>query len=254
MAVLIPPSRFDAILLLDTDNFVLRDPSYLFDSPEFIEHGAMFWPDFWQPNNTIFNVWNTSLVWELTGNSFVNMFEQESGQVLINRTRHAAALDVLMFYAIPNNIMWRYSPVYGDKDLFRLAWMRTNHSFHMIQHPPGWAGQVKLTRFCGMTMVQHDPQGEPLFMHRNGYKLDRNAGSQIRIWDMMVNYLAGHERDYFSYTWIPRKRYNFLVTLCYGPQHERMSYRWLRGSGLESLHNMERSILNFAEGATKMLD
>mmetsp|Transcript_17106 Transcript_17106/g.47745 ORF Transcript_17106/g.47745 Transcript_17106/m.47745 type:complete len:698 (-) Transcript_17106:291-2384(-) len=246
-------SRFDSILLLDTDNFVLRDPSYLFDTPEFIEHGAVFWPDFWQPNNTIFNVWNSSLVWELTGVEFVDMFEQESGQVLINRTRHAAALDVLMFYAIPNNIMWRYSPVYGDKDLFRLAWMRSESSFHMIHHPPGWAGQLKLTRFCGMTMVQHDPAGQPLFLHRNGYKLDRNAGSQIRIWDMLVDYDPTAGRDYFSYSWVPRKRYNMLVSLCYGPQHERIAYRWVRGDSLASLHSLEETILKFAANATKTL-
>ena len=33
-------SSFDQVLLLDADNFVGRDPTYLFDTPEFIETGS----------------------------------------------------------------------------------------------------------------------------------------------------------------------------------------------------------------------
>lgn len=245
--------RFESILFLDTDNFALRDPTYLFETREFQDTGAMFWPDFWEPNNTIFNVWNTSLVWELTGVPYVDMFEQESGQLLINRTRHTRALDILMYYVVPNNILWRFSPVYGDKDLFRLAWMRSQSPFHFIRHPSGWAGQLKITRFCGLTMVQHDPEGNPLFLHRNGYKLDHRNSSRIRIWDMMVNYSGRDQRPYFSFSWIPRKRQNFLVGLCYGPQHERLGYEWARGAEKDAVHAMENSILRFAKQAAQLL-
>ena len=75
---------------MDTDNFPLRDPTYLFDAPQFKEKGAIFWPDYWSPGNTIFNVWNTSLVWELTGLDLVDMFEQEAGQVLARLHRSGA--------------------------------------------------------------------------------------------------------------------------------------------------------------------
>ncbi|KAF4317912.1 hypothetical protein BBO99_00007550 [Phytophthora kernoviae] len=43
--------------------------------------------------------------------------------------------------------------------------------FHMIQTPPAVAGTVTGESFCGMTMVQHDAQGEVLFLHRNAKKL-----------------------------------------------------------------------------------
>ena len=35
--------------MLDADNLPLRDPSYLFDSPHNLQHGAMFFMDFWSP-------------------------------------------------------------------------------------------------------------------------------------------------------------------------------------------------------------
>ncbi|TYZ66327.1 hypothetical protein PybrP1_012481 [[Pythium] brassicae (nom. inval.)] len=49
-------SRFESVLFLDSDNLPVRDPTYLFDSPEFARTGALFWPDFWRPSeDTVFN-------------------------------------------------------------------------------------------------------------------------------------------------------------------------------------------------------
>ncbi|RLN98842.1 hypothetical protein BBJ28_00018278 [Nothophytophthora sp. Chile5] len=165
-------SFFDRALFLDADNVPVRDPSFLFESSEFVETGALFWPDFWHPDHTIFNIHSQSLVWELLGMPFVDMFEQESGQILIDRRRHAAPLELVYFYAFhrPNHF-YRLNLAYGDKDLFRFAWLKLNASFHMIQTPPAIAGKVLNASFCGMTMVQHDAQGEVLFLHRNSLKL-----------------------------------------------------------------------------------
>jgi alpha 1,2-mannosyltransferase len=167
-------SAFESVLLLDADNFPVRDPSYLFDTPEFTDTGAIFWPDFWKPGNTIFNIHDTSFVWTVFGLDPVDMFEQESGQVLINRRRHAAAMNVLMFYgfSLPR-IHEEMRLVWGDKDLFRFAWMKTDSKFFMIQRPPGSAGTKHddYDLFCGVTMVQHDPSGKVVFLHRNTEKL-----------------------------------------------------------------------------------
>ncbi|KAG6612140.1 Kinesin protein [Phytophthora cinnamomi] len=104
------------------------------------------------------------------------MFEQESGQVLIDRRRHAAALELVHFYAFhqPNHFK-RLNVAYGDKDLFRFAWLKLGANFHMIQAPPAVAGKVTSDSFCGMTMVQHDAHGEVLFLHRNSHKLTGEA-------------------------------------------------------------------------------
>lgn len=167
-------SAFDSVLLLDADNFAVRDPTYLFELPEFVNNGAIFWPDFWRPSNTIFNIHRDSFVWPVFGLEFVDTFEQESGQILINRRKHQDALNVLMYYGfsmprVPEDLRL----VWGDKDLFRFAWMKAQADFYMISRPPGSAGtkHPDYDLFCGVTMVQHDPADNVIFLHRNTEKL-----------------------------------------------------------------------------------
>ncbi|KAF1326940.1 Pantothenate synthetase, partial [Globisporangium splendens] len=165
-------SDFDNILFLDADNFPVKDPTYLFELPEYKTYGAIFWPDFWHPGHTIFNIHETSLLWQLVDMPFVDMFEQESGQLLINKKRNALALELMQFYTFhrPNHFE-KFRLAHGDKDLFRLAWLKTNTPFHFIKYPPGVAGKLQNETFCGMTMVQRDPRGDVLFLHRNAKKL-----------------------------------------------------------------------------------
>ncbi|KAJ8550431.1 hypothetical protein ON010_g10638 [Phytophthora cinnamomi] len=49
----------------------------------------------------------------------------------------------------------------------------------MIQTPPAVAGKVINGSFCGMTMVQHDPSGTVLFLHRNSNKLTGEVKREI---------------------------------------------------------------------------
>lgn len=205
-------SAFDNVLFMDADNFAVRDPTYLFDTPEFTSTGALFWPDYWRPNHTMFDVNEKSFVWELLGVDYVDMAEQESGQILIDRTRHMRAL---LHYALSTpNLIQDLRLLWGDKDLFRMAWMRTQSSFHMIQRPPGSAGptatvveeaagtedpgatgESKLV-FCGVTMVQHGPEGEIAFLHRNGQKLVRNDVDLV--WTHIQLYRMGISIEHFG--------------------------------------------------------
>jgi alpha 1,2-mannosyltransferase len=165
-------SRFDQLLFLDADNVPVRNPAYLFEAPEFVKTGAIFWPDYWHPQHTIFYINEASLVWQLLDMSFVDMFEQESGQLLIDRRRHAASLELVAFYSNHRpNYFSRLGLAWGDKDLFRFAWLKRQAPFHMITSPPSVAGKMYGGSFCGMTMVQHDPKGKVLFLHRNQLKL-----------------------------------------------------------------------------------
>jgi alpha 1,2-mannosyltransferase len=165
-------SVFDRVLFLDSDNVPVRDPCFLFETREFVDTGAVFWPDFWHPQHTLFYLGEDSLLWELLDMPFVDMFEQESGQLVIDRRRHAAPLELLHFFTFhrPNPFV-QLKLVWGDKDLFRLAWLKLGIPFHMIQAPPAVAGKLVNGSFCGMTMVQHNAQGEVLFLHRNSHKL-----------------------------------------------------------------------------------
>ncbi|RLN53195.1 hypothetical protein BBP00_00009384 [Phytophthora kernoviae] len=115
-------SALDQVLFLDADNAPVKDPMYLFSDPKFVETGALFWPDFWHPNHTLFNVKAKSLVWELVNTPFVDMLEQESGQLLIDRRRSAVAMEVVQFLALrkPDHLNL-LKLLYGDKDIFRVA-------------------------------------------------------------------------------------------------------------------------------------
>ncbi|KAG3064951.1 hypothetical protein PC121_g11512 [Phytophthora cactorum] len=165
-------SHFERVLFLDADNVPVRDPTFLFELQEFQDTGAVFWPDFWHPTNSIFNIHSQSLIWELLDIPFANMFEQESGQLVVDRRRHGPRLELVRHYAFQrSDIFDRMKLVHGDKDLFRLAWLKQLTPFHMIHHPPAVAGKVINDSFCGMTMVQHDTEGKVLFLHRNSNKL-----------------------------------------------------------------------------------
>ncbi|TDH68479.1 hypothetical protein CCR75_000459 [Bremia lactucae] len=193
-------SNFDNVLLLDTDNLPAKDPTYLFEEPEFLRTGALFWPDYWQPSNSLFQLSNTSFLWQLTGIRFVDMFEQESGQVLIDRLRSKRALDKLMYYSTHQpRLLEQLNLIWGDKDLFRLAWLNTSQPFHFIKYPPAVGGQDSRKEkgvFCGLAMIQHDVQGNLVFFHRNSVKLDGTL-DQPRIMSHIQEYsLEGNSRDY----------------------------------------------------------
>ncbi|OQR84497.1 hypothetical protein ACHHYP_13301 [Achlya hypogyna] len=170
-------SQFDHVLFLDSDNIPAKDPTYLFDSPEFQEHGAIFWPDFWQANYSLFNVNKQSLLWQLVDMPFWNTFEQESGQLLIDRRRSADALHKLMFYSVGDivvgDMLEQLQLVWGDKDLFRLAWQNTSTPYFFVQQPPALGGLYDENSrfFCGVSMIQYDPLGDILFVHRNTVKM-----------------------------------------------------------------------------------
>ncbi|KAL3658724.1 hypothetical protein V7S43_016367 [Phytophthora oleae] len=169
-------SKFQQVLFLDADNAPVKDPSYLFSTAEFQKTGAIFWPDYWHPEHTIFGINQTSLLWQLLDLPFVDMLEQDSGQLLIDRKRHAGPLALVLFYGFHSpNYFNKLKLAWGDKDLFRFAWLKLGASFHMIETLPAVAGEVTGQWFCGMTMAQHDPKGEVLFLHRNQLKLTGDA-------------------------------------------------------------------------------
>lgn len=193
-------SNFDNILLLDADNLPAKDPTYLFEEPEFLRTGAIFWPDYWQPTNSLFKLTNTSLLWQLTGVKYVDMFEQESGQVLINRLKSKPALDKLMYYSThAPRLLETLHLIWGDKDLFRLAWLNASQPYHYITFPPAVGGldlRADKGIFCGLAMIQHDVQGDLVFFHRNSIKLDGSL-DQPRVMTHIQEYaLEGDPRDY----------------------------------------------------------
>lgn len=142
-------SRFREVLLLDADNVAVVDPTFLFETPQYLETGGLFWPDFdWQlPSDEIWQLLNLS-------RSVDPGFE--SGQLLVDKKRCWKPLLLTMWMNEHSDFWYEY--VLGDKETFRFAWKVLGVSYAMPPHP--------LFALDGV-MCQHAFSGRRLFQHRN---------------------------------------------------------------------------------------
>jgi hypothetical protein len=167
-------SKFREVLFLDADQLPVRDPTFLFDSSEYVEAGAVFWPDHppmgWSIAEQAFVVAGLPVPGRTKRSSWAAPTDYtpfESGQVLIDKSRHWPPLE-LTAYINDNSNFWfpRHNPgrdrylIYGDKDTFYLAWNRLGVPYAM---PPAcrFAGDREIGAF-----IQHDFAGNAVFQHR----------------------------------------------------------------------------------------
>lgn len=240
-------SVFDEVLLLDADTLPLKDPTYLFDTREYQKTGAVFFPDYWSPRNTVFSMTSESLLWELLSIPFVDEFEMESGQLLVDKTTPKAALNMLMFLARTHN-RWigPLSLAWGDKDLFRFAWRMTKTDFHFIQQPPSTLGfSTENVDVCGVTILQHDPSGDPIFLHRNTVKL-KDHTSLEKVWWKSQTFVGDNALEQYGIHPSPVKGRKIK---CYHPTLE--SSKWFRTKNLAgtNIEAAEQALLKFAKEA-----
>lgn len=167
-------SSFKEVLFLDADNLCTTDPAYLFDSKEFRETGAIFWPDMWHTgiNNPI---------WKIVDSNDYDSYEQESGQIMINKEKCWKAMNLCMYFNLQKD--YYYQMLYGDKDTFKFAWVALRQDYHMIRTPLSFCGynNEREKNFFGLTMIQHDMDGKMIFIHRNLHKWDITSPDEI-IW------------------------------------------------------------------------
>jgi len=150
---------FKEVLFLDADNICLHNPKLLFNDPEYLRKGALFWPDYW--TTAVDNP-----IWEIMGIKYRDMKEQESGQLLINREKCWDQLQLCMFLNFNEDVY--YKLLIGDKDTFRFSWMALKKDFGFIEHEPGTCGYIDEDgNFMGHTMLQYLPDKTPSFLHRN---------------------------------------------------------------------------------------
>lgn len=151
-------SRFCEVLLLDADNVPVRDPSFLFERPEFRDTGALFWPDIVRlsPDNDI---------WAISGLSYRDARSVESGQMVLDKSRCWRPLSLTHWINQHSDAFYRF--LHGDKDTFLIAWLMLSQPYHLIRHQP---------KLLGSTLCQRDPDGAVLFQHRSHAKwiLDGN--------------------------------------------------------------------------------
>jgi len=147
-------SPFQEVLFLDADNVPVVNPEYLFETPEYREHGAIFWPDYGQFERT-------AVVWQSCGLPRPAGPEFESGQLLVDKQRCWRALNLALWFNAHSDFYYQY--LHGDKETFHLAFRKTQTPFALVPVP--------IQPLVG-TMCQHDFQGRRVFQHRNTDKWD----------------------------------------------------------------------------------
>lgn len=159
-------SSFKEVLFLDADNNCISDPTYLFEHDDYKKNGAVFWPDFWKTdvNNPI---------WKIVEANDYEEYEQESGQILIDKERCWAALNLCMYFNENRDTYYQF--LLGDKDTFKFAWKALKKPYAMISTPVafcGYSGALNKLFSKGIAMVQHDFDGKIIFIHQNLAKWD----------------------------------------------------------------------------------
>ncbi len=155
-------SRFADVLLLDADQVPVRDPSPLFDWPAYAETGAVFWPD-------VVDLDECNPAWAICGLAPERCPSLDSGQVLVDKRRHWAALQVTLH--LNERAETYYRMIYGDKDTFLLGWRLAKAGHIVVPHRPFEDQRC---------LYQRDLEGRPLFQHRTRAKWSY-AGSQEAI-------------------------------------------------------------------------
>ncbi len=147
-------TQFREVMLIDADNVPTRDPEYLFDTPEFVRTGAIFWPDRGR-------LQREHPIWELCGIAYRDEPEFESGQMVIDKQRCWSALRLTMWYNEHSDFFYRH--IHGDKETFHLAWRKLGLDYAM----PGRG-------VCDLhgNLCQHDFDSYRIFQHRGSNKWD----------------------------------------------------------------------------------
>jgi alpha 1,2-mannosyltransferase len=161
-------SRFRHVLFLDADNSTFGNPSFLFRTAEYREHGAIFWPDCishgrkigWSERmggRRLFRDFGVEVDWSR---------EFESGQLMVDKARHWRALCLTMHFNAEHAYYYRF--LLGDKDTFRLAFELEHSPYFLVPNYPVHClarVQGKLTFFSA---IQHWPPARPVFAHSMG--------------------------------------------------------------------------------------
>jgi hypothetical protein len=144
-------SRFAEVLFLDADQVPVRDPTFLFDAPQYRENGAVFWPD-------AIDLAASNPIWALVGLPQEACPSWESGQILLDKRRHLAPLQAALHLNEQQSITYRH--LHGDKDTFLIAWRVLGAQAAIAPRP----------LVDSRALIQRDFDGEPLFQHRIGCK------------------------------------------------------------------------------------
>lgn len=156
-------STLREILFYDADCFPLRNPEFLFETPEYAKNHALFWPD-----NRFHRMVPNASIWPLVGMDYRGDTEFETGIFLLDKQACWGEL-CLAEWMNAHSSFW-YDHVLGDKDTFYLAWRKRDRSYLLA--PPCRRYSAVVTRHFWV-------DGAPIADHRTGtskYALPKRKG------------------------------------------------------------------------------
>lgn len=204
-------SRFQEVLLLDSDSIPLVNPETLFSTEPFVSAGFVGWPDFWMGTES-------PVFYEIAGLSEfptnLPVTSSETGQLLVDKKKHVKTLLLATYYNV-----WGPDYFYpllsqgalgqGDKNTFETAAIVLGASWYRVKTAVKSLGRDTTFGHRGSGMVQFLPADDyakfsramefstnqtvrPAFMHANTPKM--NAGHLVDEGDLQDEYSKKHLR------------------------------------------------------------
>ncbi len=161
-------SRFAEVLGLDADAVPLVSPEVVFDWPQYLHSGALFWPD-------IADLAAANPVWHLLGLEPRREISFDTGQFVLDKKRCWAAL--MLTVALNSESESLYRMIHGEKDSFLLAFLCCNQPFHVMEHRP---------LLFDSDLIQLDPSGSPFTHHRTYSKFLFNGRNRVMYGDTLT--------------------------------------------------------------------
>ncbi|KAF2258775.1 nucleotide-diphospho-sugar transferase [Lojkania enalia] len=167
-------SSFQHNVFIDADCFPVRDPDELFQTAPYTTHGLITWPDMWA-NTVSGHFYHIASIPEVP---ITASLSSESGQVLVDKGKHAATLMLLAYYNYYGTDYFYYlenqSPFgRGDKDTFVPAALALDLPVYQVKHRLSPIGRHN-DQFRMTGMVQYTPSDDfeafydiPSHLHKN---------------------------------------------------------------------------------------
>ena len=155
-------SRFQRVLFVDDDAFLLQDPRVVVESKLTRKTGVLFWHD-------IYGIHHDNPIWQVLDIRPRAGLAGESGVVFLDKAIAWQALYLAAFMNNKQNIFQRM--LWGDKDTFFLACERFGIPYSFVPYPPYSIGYSKWSQIA---FLQSDTNGIPFFIHIvSGKEYDR---------------------------------------------------------------------------------
>ena len=216
---------YEQVLLMDSDSMATQDPTELFDHPEYVKKGNMFWPDRWCTGVELF---------ALLGVDQKGGYQTDSGQFFFDRRMHPDVLEWALFLNTHDEFTYRYA--HGDKDTYRAAFhlAKKGAEYYQVKQPlsvavsasrpllpfferPPTSSQKAIFANNPQGFVQHHPNRSIAFVHRTSkskYTLRSGAGRTFSHILLQPSCIWNRKYWHFSRPMMSVRRHGVASSVC----------------------------------------